>query len=179
MSNLARIDTAWKAKKRVCNAIIETPKGGRNKFDYNEEHRLFELGGLLPEGLSFPFDFGFIPRTLGGDGDPLDVLVLMEEPTHVGCLLQVRILGVLLAEQVEGKRREVNDRLVAAAIHSYAHEKLTHIDQVNKSILEQVEQFFVSYNESRGKKYIPKGRRGPRHAGEIIEAGMAAFESSK
>lgn len=176
MSNLAKTDTAWDKKKRVCNAFIETPKGGRNKFKYSEKHKVFELGGLLPEGLSFPFDFGFIPRTRGDDGDPLDVLVLMEEPTHVGCLLQVRILGVLLAEQMEGKTREVNDRLLAAAVHSYAHEKLSHIDQVNKSILDQVEQFFVSYNKSRGKTYLPKGRRGPKTAAEIIEAGMAAFE---
>ena len=176
MGNLVKIDTAWDKKKLRCNAIIETPKGGRNKFDYCEKHRLFELGGLLAEGLSFPFDFGFIPRTRGGDGDPLDVMVLMEEPTHVGCLLQVRILGVLLAEQVEGKKREVNDRLVAAAVHSYAHEKLTHLDQVNKSILDQVEQFFISYNKSRGKTYIPKGRHGPKRAAEVIEAGMAAFE---
>src|SRR5215469_7447873 len=176
MSNLAKIDPAWDKNKCCCNAIIETPKGRRNKFKYSEEHRLFELGGLLAEGLSFPFDFGFIPRTRGGDGDPLDIMVLMEEPAHVGCLLQVRILGVLLAEQIEGKKRESNGRLLAAAIHSYAHEKLTNIDHVNKSILDQVEEFFISYNKSRGKTYVPKGRHGPKHAAEIIEAGMAAFK---
>jgi len=176
MSNLAKIDPAWDKNKCCCNAIIETPKGRRNKFKYSEKHRLFELGGLLAEGLSFPFDFGFIPRTRGGDGDPLDVMVLMEEPAHVGCLLQVRILGVLLAEQIEGKKREANDRLLAAAIHSYAHEHLTKIDQVNKSILDQVEEFFITYNKSRGKKYVSKGRHGPKHAAEIIEAGMAAFK---
>lgn len=176
MNNLVKIDPAWDSKKCCCNAIIETPKGGRNKFKYSEKQHLFELGGLLPEGMSFPFDFGFIPRTRGGDGDPLGVMVLMEEPAAVGCLLQVRIVGVLLAEQIEGKKRESNDRLLAAAIHSYAHEKLNNIDQVNKSILDQVEEFFVSYNKSRGKKYIPKGRRGPKHAAEVIEAGIAAFK---
>lgn len=175
MSSLAKINPAWNKEKSCCNAIIETPKGQRNKFDYSEKYRLFELGGLLPEGLSFPYDFGFIPRTRGGDGDPLDVMVLMEEPAHVGCLIPVRIVGVLLAEQIEGKKREANDRLLAAAIHSYAHEKLTNIDQVNQSILDQVEEFFISYNKSRGKTYVPKGRRGPKHAAEIIEAGIAAF----
>jgi inorganic pyrophosphatase len=71
---------------------------------------------------------------------------------------------------------EVDDRLLAAAIHSYAHEKLANIDQVNKSILDQVEEFFISYNKSRGKKYVPKGRHGPKHAAEIIEAGLMAFK---
>ena len=67
MSNPAKTDLAWDKKNRCCNAFIETPKGGRNKFKYSEKHRVFELGGLLPEGLCFPFDFGFIPRTRGGD----------------------------------------------------------------------------------------------------------------
>ena len=58
-------------KKRICRAIIETPKGCRNKFDYDPDSDLFMLGGLLPEGMMFPFDFGFIPSTRGGDGDPL------------------------------------------------------------------------------------------------------------
>ncbi len=175
MSNLAKIDPEWDKKKFCCNAIIETPKGRRNKFDYSEKHGLFELGGLLPEGLHFPYDFGFIPQTRGEDGDPLDVLVLMDEPAHVGCLLEVRIIGVLMAEQTEGKKRVSNNRLIAVAVHSYAHEKLTNIDQVNKSILDQVDEFFISYNKSRGKMYTPKGRRGPKHAAELIDAGMAAF----
>ena len=175
MSNLAKIDPAWDRKKFCCNAIIETPKGRRNKFDYSEKYGLFELGGLLPEGLSFPYDFGFIPRTRGDDGDPLDVMVLMEEPAHIGCLLQVRILGVLIADQTEGKKSVSNNRLLGAAIHSYEHGELANIDEVNKSILDQVEEFFVSYNKSRGKTYMPKGRHGPKRAARLIEEGMAAF----
>lgn len=85
MQNLARLDHEWQRKKSCCNVIIETPKGRRNKFDYDEEHCIFKLGGLLAEGLSSPFDFGFIPSTRGDDGDPLDVMVLMEEPANVNC----------------------------------------------------------------------------------------------
>ncbi|HEX8920029.1 MAG TPA: inorganic diphosphatase, partial [Pyrinomonadaceae bacterium] len=69
------------------NVIIETPKGSRNKFNYDERHQLFKLGGVLPLGAVFPFDFGFIPSTLGGDGDPLDILLLMDEPAFPGCLV--------------------------------------------------------------------------------------------
>lgn len=177
MNNLARIDHQWERKKSCCNVIIETPKGRRNKFNFSEKFCVFELGGLLPEGMSFPFDFGFIPSTLGDDGDPLDVMVLMEEPAHVGCLLQVRIVGVLLAEQIEDKKRTMNHRLLGAAIHSYAHENLTDIDQVNTSVLNQIEEFFINYNKGRGKKFLPKGRHGPKRAAEVIETGITMFQS--
>src|SRR5919199_1807176 len=100
------------------NVIIETPKGSRNKFDYDEELGLFKLGGVLPAGASFPFDFGFLPATRGGDGDPLDVLVLMDEPAFAGCLVTVRLLGVIEAEQTEGDATTRNDRLIAVAATS-------------------------------------------------------------
>src|SRR5918912_4248095 len=83
------------------NVIIETPKGSRNKFDYDEETGLFKIGGVLPAGASFPFDFGFVPSTVGGDGDPLDVLVLMDDPAFPGCLVAARLIGVIQAEQTE------------------------------------------------------------------------------
>src|SRR4051794_14903952 len=87
-------------KKKECRVIIETPKKRRNKFDYDPKIESFTLGGLLPEGLSFPFDFGFVPSTRAEDGDPLDVMVLMDEPAHVGCVLTVRLLGVIQAQQM-------------------------------------------------------------------------------
>jgi len=69
------------------NVIIESPKGCRNKYTFDEQKDLFVLSGVLPVGAVFPFDFGFIPGTTGGDGDPLDVLVLMDEPAFTGCLV--------------------------------------------------------------------------------------------
>src|SRR5437660_5377318 len=116
MRSLEACPNKWNAKQRLCKAIIETPKGRRNKFDYDPEYRLFALGGLLPEGLAFPFDFGFIPSTLGDDGDPLDVVILLDEPGHVGCLLDIRIIGVVEADQVEDGKRTANNRLVGVAV---------------------------------------------------------------
>ncbi len=115
-------------KKCVCRAIIETPKGSRNKFDYDPDSGLFMLGGLLPEGMMFPYDFGFLPSTLGEDGDPLDILVLMDAPAHVGCLMEVRIIGIITAEQTEDGKTESNDRLLGVAVHSYNHEGLESIE---------------------------------------------------
>ena len=121
MADLSSLSNQLDAKKSTCRAIIETPKGCRNKFDYDPESNLFVLGGLLPEGMMFPFDFGFIPSTLGEDGDPLDILVLMDAPAHVGCLIEVRIIGIITAEQTEDGNTEANDRLLGVAIHSYDH----------------------------------------------------------
>src|SRR5581483_9114739 len=118
--NLATLPHHLDAKKNECRAIIETPKGRRNKFDYDPDIEAFTLGGLLPEGLSFPFDFGFVPSTVAEDSDPMDVIVLLDEPAHVGCVLTVRLIGVIEAQQTANGKTIENDRLIAVAVHSYA-----------------------------------------------------------
>src|SRR5436190_11771989 len=85
----------------LINAVIDTPKGSRKKYKYDEDLGLFLLRKELPRGASFPYDFGFIPGTRGEDGDPLDVLVLTDEPSFPGCLARVRLIGVIEAEQTE------------------------------------------------------------------------------
>src|SRR5258707_2026050 len=145
MVDLSALSNQLDAKTRLCRAIIETPKGCRNKFDYDPDSNLFELGGLLPEGMMFPFDFGFIPSTLGEDGDPLDIMVLMDAPAHVGCLIDVRIIGIIEAEQSEDGKTESNDRLLGVAIHSYDHEDLESLSDLSKTFLDQLEAFFISY----------------------------------
>jgi inorganic pyrophosphatase len=179
MADLSAFANRFDRKKNECCAIIETPKNRRNKFDYDPESDLFKLGGVLPEGMMFPFDFGFIPSTLGDDGDPLDVMVLMDEPAHVGCLLDVRIIGAIEATQTEDGETATNDRLLGVAIHSYQHGNISSIDQLNPSLLEQVEQFFVSYNKLRGKKFKLKKQSGPKRAAAIIENGIKAFKKKK
>ena len=179
MADLTKLTNQLDAKKGTCRAIIETPKGSRNKFDYDRKSNLFMLGGLLPEGMMFPFDFGFIPSTLGEDGDPLDVLVLMDAPAHVGCLMDVRIIGIITAEQTEDGNRETNDRLLGVAIHSYDHEDLEKIDDVSQTLLSQLEEFFISYNKQRGKRFKVTGTGGPRKAIRFLQAGIRAQKASK
>src|SRR5690349_20977338 len=147
MADLSKLPAQLDVKRRTCRIIIETPKGCRNKFDYDPDSNLFMLGGLLPEGMMFPFDFGFVPSTQGADGDPLDVMVLMDAPAHVGCLMDVRIIGVIEAEQTEDGETEKNDRLLAVAVHSYDHQDLHSMSDISKTLLDQVEAFFVSYNK--------------------------------
>src|SRR4028118_4616 len=154
------------------NVIIETPKGSRNKFDYDEERGLFKLGGVLPAGAVFPFDFGFVPSTLGEDGDPLDVLVLMDEPAFAGCLVPSRLIGVIEAEQTERDgATNRNDRLIAVAENSRDHDDVRSLDQVSQNLVAEIEHFFVSYNTIKGKQFKPLGRFGPERAGQLVEEG--------
>jgi inorganic pyrophosphatase len=158
------------------NVIIETPKGSRNKFDYDEEMELFTLGGVLPAGASFPFDFGFVPATLGGDGDPLDVLVLMDEPAFTGCLVVTRLIGVIEAEQTERDGETTrNDRLIGVAAEARSHSDVQTIDGLNKNLLDEIEHFFVSYNEIKGKEFRPLGRFGPARARAVIQKGEESY----
>jgi len=174
MADLSALSPQLAPKKSTCRAIIETPKGCRNKFDYDPDSGLFMLAGLLPEGMMFPFDFGFIPSTLGEDGDPLDILVLMDAPAHVGCLIDVRIIGIIEAEQTQDGKTESNDRLLGVAIHSYDHEDLESIKDVSKTLLDQLEEFFISYNKQRRKKFKVTGTAGPQKAIKFLKAGIQA-----
>jgi inorganic pyrophosphatase len=158
------------------NVIIETPKGSRNKFNYDEKLGLFKLGGVLPAGAVFPFDFGFVPSTLGGDGDPLDVLLLMEEPAFVGCLVTARLIGVIEAEQTEEDGETTrNDRLIAVASESRTHKNVRAIGSLNELLVDEIEHFFVSYNEIKNKTFKPLGRFGPRRAQELVAEGEKLF----
>jgi inorganic pyrophosphatase len=178
MADLTTLANQLDPKKVTCRAIIETPKGSRNKFDYDPESNLFMLAGLLPEGMMFPFDFGFIPSTQGEDGDPLDVMVLMDASAHSGCLIDVRIIGVIDAEQTQDGKTEKNSRLIGAAIHSYEHENLVSISDVSKTLLSQIEEFFVSYNKQRGKKFKISDTGGPKKALRYLQSGIKAHQKT-
>ncbi|OUJ75629.1 inorganic diphosphatase [Hymenobacter crusticola] len=164
---------AQNAKNSYFNVIIETPKGSRNKFAYDPETELFQLKGVLPEGSSFPYDFGFVPSTQGDDGDPLDVLVLMDAPAFTGCLLEVRLIGAIEAEQTENDGRvEKNDRLLAVSAVSREHQHLQDIKDLSPQLLHEIEHFFHSYNEAKGGEFKPTRRSGAKQAARLVAHGQ-------
>lgn len=168
------------AESGELNAVIDTPKGSRNKFEYDERLGLFKLSGVLPAGAYFPFDFGFVPSTTGGDGDPLDVLVLMDEPAFTGCLVPARLIGVIEAEQTEqGGEPERNDRLIAVAAASRTHGSLRSLGSLDEKLVEEIEHFFISYNEIKGKIFKPLGRFGAARAKAVVEEGSKLFRKAK
>jgi len=156
------------------NVIIETPKCCRNKYAFDPELKVFELKKVLPAGMTFPYDFGFIPSTKADDGDPIDVLVLMDEPAFPGCLLKCRVVGVIEAEQGKKKDKERNDRIIAVedGNHSYSHVK--HVDDLGKKFVREIEEFFVNYHELTGKKYSILDVKGPTAAHRLVQKGMKA-----
>jgi len=158
------------------NAIIDTPKGSRNKYKYDEQRNIFKLKGIMPAGSIFPFDFGYVPSTLGEDGDPLDVLVLMDEPAFVGCIVPARLIGVIEAEQTEETgETSRNDRLIAIAANSHNHKELKSLEQISDNLIDEIEYYFVSYNQIRGKQFKPIGRYGPERANELVEDGIRLY----
>src|SRR5579871_2994917 len=168
-----------KDDKQTFQVIIETPKGSRNKYAFDHEQRVFALKKVLPAGMTFPYDFGFIPSTKAEDGDPTDVLVLMEEPAFPGCLLKCRIIGVIEGQQGKKKKDDRNDRIIAIeeANHSYAH--VHHVKELGKKFVKELEEFFVNYHDLQGEKYRVLDVKGPSEARRRIEDGIRKLRKKK
>ena len=168
-SKLSPID---KKDEDIVRVIIETPSGSRNKYSYDEDEKIFILKKVLPAGMTFPYTFGFVPSTRAEDGDPIDVLALMDEPALQGCLIKCRLIGVIEGEQGDGKKKERNDRLVAIEQNNHELAFIKHIDDLGKKFIEEVEKFFVNYHAMSGKKYRILDAKGPKEARRRVKQCM-------
>ena len=157
-----------KSGDKLLQVIIETPKGCRNKYSFDDEQKIFVLKAALPAGMVFPYDFGFLPRTLADDGDPIDVLVLMDEPAFPGCALMARLIGVIEGEQTTNKQSTRNDRLVAVAETAHMWANTKSIKDLPKKALTEIEEFFVNYHKLQGKKYKLLAVKGEKTALTLI-----------
>ena len=160
--------------EQTIDVIVETPAGSRNKYKYDERARGFRLHKVLPLGAAFPFDFGFVPGTRAEDGDPLDILILGEEATFPGCRVSVRVLGVLEASQTEKGKTIRNDRLIGKPETEKIHPRERSLVDLPVSLVDQIERFFVGYNEAEGRRFEILGRRGPQAARALIEKSRRA-----
>ena len=157
-----------KVGDKLLQVIIETPKGCRNKYSFDDVQKIFVLKAALPAGMVFPYDFGFLPRTLADDGDPIDVLVLMDEPAFPGCALMARLIGVIEGEQTTNKQSTRNDRLVAVAETAHMWANTKSIKDLPKKALTEIEEFFVNYHKLQGKKYKLLAVKGEKTALTLI-----------
>ena len=152
------------------NVIIETPRGSQHKYIYDESLKLFRLKKTLPLGMTFPFDFGFIPNTRAGDGDPLDVLVIMEQAAYAGCLVECRVIALLKANQREHNGDKLrNDRLVAVACASEIYADVNKLEDLNEELATSIESFFVDYNKRDHKKFFPLTWKSAEAAFDLIK----------
>jgi inorganic pyrophosphatase len=164
LASPVELATGRKATGKRVRVVIETARGARNKMAYDEELGIFRLKKVLPEGMTFPYDFGFVPSTLAEDGDPLDALVLMDEPGTMGCAVDCRVIGAILGEQAKGKKKLRNDRLIVVAIPSHTHADLKRVADLNSTLLEELEKFFINYHAVQGEVYRVIGCKGPKKA---------------
>jgi inorganic pyrophosphatase len=156
-------------KKEFLRVVIETPKGSRNKFKYDPELGSYRLNTVLPEGMVFPYDFGFVPCTKAEDGDPVDVLLLMDIPAFPGIIVESRIVAVIEAEQSEDGTKIRNDRVVAVAKDSRVHSDIKKPKDLNDNMLNEVERFFTNYNKERGKGFKVLGVKDADAARKLIK----------
>ncbi|MGA2729380.1 MAG: inorganic diphosphatase [Terracidiphilus sp.] len=158
----------------ILQVIIETPKGSRNKFAFDLDQKIFAVKTVLPAGMSFPYDFGFPPRTIAPDGDPLDVLLLMDEPAFPGIAVRARLIGIIEGEQLDGKKRIRNDRLLAVAEANHQYANVRRVRDLPSRFLHELEEFFVNYHGLEGKKYKLLGCKNSAAALRMIQKARKA-----
>jgi len=162
----------------ILQVVIETPKGSRNKYKFDPKLAAFKLSKVLPDGMDFPYDFGFVPSTQGEDGDPIDVLLLMDESAFPGCVIESRLIGVIEGEQDQDGGKERNDRLVAVALENHRHSDLKDLATLNPTLVKELGQFFVNYHQQEGSKFKVLGVKGPKQAARLLDQAIKKGKSA-
>ena len=155
---------------KTIDVIIETPKGSNAKFAYEPGSGFFKLTKLLPAGMVFPCDFGFIPETKGGDGDPLDVLVISDFVAFQGCKMECRLIGCIQAMQTEENQKVRNDRFLAVPEESLLFKKVLSFSDLPATFMKEIEAFFIQYNKMQNKRFEISGRLNAQKSFKIIAA---------
>jgi inorganic pyrophosphatase len=158
-----------KDNKSSIQVVIETPKGCRNKYKFDPKLRSFTLSRVLPDGMVFPYDFGFVPSTIAEDDDPIDVLLLMDAPAFPGCVIESRMIGVIEGEQTKKGKKERNDRLIAVANRSHTHSDMQNVSDMNEKLLKELAEFFVNYHRQDEVQYKFLGTKGPKEAARLLD----------
>lgn len=153
------------------HVVVEIPKGSTNKYEYDEDLGIFKLDRVLFSPLHYPGDYGFMPQTLGKDGDPLDGLVLVTNPTFPGIVIESRPIGVL--EMVDNG--DSDDKILCVPVDDIRFEEIQDLEDVQKHQLKEIAHFFEAYKHLEGKKVEIKGWHGKKRAMEIVEEAMEAY----
>jgi inorganic pyrophosphatase len=176
MSNLFKLATF--RDDGNLRVVVETPRGSQAKLDYDPKLKTFTLSKSLLTGLSYPYDWGFIPATRAEDGDPLDVMVIHDAATYPGLVLTCKIIGVLQVEQhKKRKKARRNDRVFAVPRGSHAEKDLSDVRDLTSAKREELEKFFIATDELEDKQLKILGWKGPKAALKTIKKGADAFQN--
>src|ERR1044071_8606273 len=155
---------------QTIDVIVETPRGSAQKYNFDEENNWFKLKKMMPAGMVFPFDFGFIPKTKGEDGDPLDIIIISELHSFPGCVMDCRVIGGISAEQTDDGETVRNDRFIAVPEASQMFSNINSLADLPTEVINQLEDFFIHYNEEEGKKFKPLKKLTAKEAYKLIKS---------
>jgi inorganic pyrophosphatase len=161
------------AKLKSFDVLIEIPKGSRNKYEYDFKLKKIRYDRMLFSSMMYPADYGFIPETLALDGDPLDVLVLVTEPTFPGCVMEVKPIGVFHMADEKGP----DEKIVCVPMSDPIWNKLNDLSDLNPHLLKEIEHFFQVYKDLENKKVDVEGWGDVHEAYDIIDECIDRFES--
>jgi inorganic pyrophosphatase len=149
----------------MVDAIVEIPRGSRNKYEVDHKTGAIRLDRVLFSSVHYPTDYGFIPGTKAADGDPIDVLVIVEEPTFPGCRVEIRLIGVLLMRDEKG----VDEKMLAVPVGDPRFDEIQDIRDLQKHWLAEIENFFNTYKVLESKYSYVEGWRGAEEAQAVLE----------
>lgn len=159
------------------DVIIETPRGSKYKYKFDPETNRFRVKKLLPAGLAFPYDFGFIPDTKGDDGDPLDVLIFAEDPFLPGSIIECQIIGAIKAKQISDGATFRNDRIIAMPALTMEKDEEVALENFSKQKITELENFFSYYNKMEGKEFKSLGLSSAKETWNMIKEQYSGHEA--
>jgi inorganic pyrophosphatase len=157
----------------VC--VVEIPKGGRNKYEYDPQLGGIKFDRLLMSAATYPTDYGYIRGTLGQDGDPLDALVCLQEPTFPGCLIPVKPLGMFKMRDEKG----IDDKIICVPLHDPYWNSFEKLEDLPLLLRQEIDQFFSIYKDLEGKTVTIDGWRSLKEATREIAAAREAYAAAK
>ncbi|MCW4021627.1 MAG: inorganic diphosphatase [archaeon] len=160
----------------ILNAVIEVVSGSRDKYEYKSEWEAFTLDRMIPSSVVFPIEYGFVPQTWYDDNDPLDIMVMSYEPLEVGCIVRVRVIGVLEIEDEKG----VDSKILSVLVDDARLEGIHDIDDVHVHQLREIQEFFETYKRLEPHKWVKvKGWEPAKKAQEIVQYAAEQYKKQK
>jgi inorganic pyrophosphatase len=179
MSNPVKLPTCVGDEPDLIRCIVETPRGSRAKFKWDGEAKLFTLSKTLVAGLTYPYDWGFIPSTVAEDGDPLDVMMLHDVSTYPGMMLCCRLIGMLEVYDCKDGERTPNHRLFAVPSDARRESAIDDVRELPQRLRQELGSFFVS-TATLDKKEVAVGEwHGPGRARELLERAMKRYRETR
>jgi len=161
---------------KLLNAIIEVVSGSRDKYEYKSEWDAFVLDRIIPSSVVFPVEYGFVPQTWYDDNDPLDIMVMSYEPLEVGCVVRVRVIGVLMIEDEKG----TDPKILSVLVDDARFEGVEEITSIHIHKLREIQEFFETYKRLEPHKWVKiMGWQTAESAQKIVQYAAKQFEAHK